>query len=569
MSPSPAAPRRHRGLAASALLFALAAPARAQSCPNDDAFEPDDACLTAPLYFPPATLSGRAVVDANVDWSSWRVQPGETLVLDVLFSHAIDDIDASLYSSCGTLVAFGASSTDNEHIEIANASGVARDYRLEVELFDASGCNDYSVQGVVLPPPACFAGNDAFEPNDSCLQTPLLPNGTTNGLGISPGDDDWFRLQLVPGDEYLIDAAFQASMGNIDLELWTPDCSILLDDSRSVGNFEQGLVRNVSDQVVPVALRVFSTGTLCTDYSLTVGHFLIGDPCNSLLDDTLEPNGTCGPSAPLLPAGTYNGLRVLSPDVDWYRFSVPATSELTVVLNFVHAAGDLQLAAFDAATCTMPNPASLGTGNSETMRVANPSAAPITAAIKVWLQPGGPTSCNDYSLVASVAPYVALQPYCYGDGSGTACPCGNADVAHPAFGGCSNVTGRGARLVASGTPSVMTDTLRFDFSFGPLGSFAVLVAGNNALAGGLGLQAFDGLRCVGGELQRHGTRAISAAGTTNPWGFGGGPAGGLAAHGGYVAGQRRHFQVFYRTNPVESCGNAQNTTNAIRVDFVP
>ena len=61
------------------------------------------------------------------------------------------------------------------------------------------------------------------------------------------------------------------------------------------------------------------------------------------------------------------------------------------------------------------------------------------------------------------------------------------------------------------------------------------------------------------------SRAIDASGTnTNPWGFGGGPAGGLIGQGAFSAGQVRHWQVFYRDNG-GPCGSGQNMTNGLTV----
>jgi hypothetical protein len=59
--------------------------------------------------------------------------------------------------------------------------------------------------------------------------------------------------------------------------------------------------------------------------------------------DALEPND--GPAgAPALPAGTTPNLQICPGDSDWFR--VPAAG--TVRIAFSHAAGDLDLKAFDA-----------------------------------------------------------------------------------------------------------------------------------------------------------------------------------------------------------------------------
>ena len=162
--------------------------------------------------------------------------------------------------------------------------------------------------------------------------------------------------------------------------------------------------------------------------------------------------------------------------------------------------------------------------------------------------------------------------FCFGDGSGTSCPCGN-DAAAGSNSGCLNSSGAGAQLIRSGNPSVQSDTLTFNMLGGPPQTFGLLVSADNQLPQtnpGAGIQAFDGLRCVGGNLIRHGTRALDQTGSNvSPWGFGGNPQGGLIAQGNFAAGQTRHWQVFYRDLDTLVCGSGQNTSNANSVTFVP
>ena len=163
-------------------------------------------------------------------------------------------------------------------------------------------------------------------------------------------------------------------------------------------------------------------------------------------------------------------------------------------------------------------------------------------------------------------------PSCFGEGQGAPCPCSNA-ASPGANTGCINTSGVGASLHASGTASVSNDSLSLNVDGAPTGSFAVLVSAQNLLPStqpGVGIAAFDGLRCVGGGIIRHGTRAIDSTGAAaSPWGAGGSPPGGLAAQSGFVAGDRRHFQVFYRELLQAVCGTGQNTSNAYSLTFRP
>ena len=169
---------------------------------------------------------------------------------------------------------------------------------------------------------------------------------------------------------------------------------------------------------------------------------------------------------------------------------------------------------------------------------------------------------------------------CFGDGGNfgcTPCPCGN-NAPSGSAGGCVNSTGIWAILVATGIQSVSEDTLSFNVFGANPSTFAALVSADNQLPTlgacppGTGVQsaALDGLRCIGGALFRHGTRATNGAGTNSaPWGPPGGPSGGLIAQGGFVPGQTRQFQVFYREFADMVCMTGQNTSNSVGVTFVP
>lgn len=172
---------------------------------------------------------------------------------------------------------------------------------------------------------------------------------------------------------------------------------------------------------------------------------------------------------------------------------------------------------------------------------------------------------------------------CFGDGGVspgcTNCPCGNN--ANPGDGGgCLNGAGVSTVLIGSGVASISADTLRFDTVACNPASFANLQSGANLLPNnpanpcpqGAGVQSalFDGIRCIGGAVLRHGTRATDAFGVnTQPWGFPGNPQIGFAAQGGFLAGQTRNWQLIYRELVTLSCGRGLNTSNAVTMTWAP
>lgn len=148
--------------------------------------------------------------------------------------------------------------------------------------------------------------------------------------------------------------------------------------------------------------------------------------------------------------------------------------------------------------------------------------------------------------------------YCEGDGSAQTCPCGNPGLAGE---GCANSTGAGAGLLGSGSASVNQDDLLLSASRLPAGQPALLFAGLNAVQSGNGAHFGDGLRCAGGAVKRLGVLASDVSGEAQ-WGPG------LAPAGGWLPGDTRRFQVWYRDPSGSPCGTAFNLTNGFELSFV-
>ena len=95
----------------------------------------------------------------------------------------------------------------------------------------------------------------------------------------------------------------------------------------------------------------------------------------------------------------------------------------------------------------------------------------------------------------------------------------------------------------------------------PAGQPALLFAGLNQVQGGNGAHFGDGLRCAGGAVKRLGIVAASASGNAQ-WGPG------LLQPAGWLPGDTRRFQVWYRDPSGSPCGNAFNLTNGYELSFV-
>jgi DNA-binding beta-propeller fold protein YncE len=145
--------------------------------------------------------------------------------------------------------------------------------------------------------------------------------------------------------------------------------------------------------------------------------------------------------------------------------------------------------------------------------------------------------------------------FCLGDGSGAACPCGNAS-APAAQAGCLNSFGQGGRLGATGSASLLIDTLVLAGSQMP-DSSALYFQGTLRSAGGAGIAFGDGLRCAGGTNVRLATKTNSGGASQFP-----GPADPSVSAAGLVAAPgTRTYQVWYRNAAPFCTADTFNLTN--------
>ncbi|MEE8468808.1 MAG: hypothetical protein V3T22_10145, partial [Planctomycetota bacterium] len=154
-------------------------------------------------------------------------------------------------------------------------------------------------------------------------------------------------------------------------------------------------------------------------------------------------------------------------------------------------------------------------------------------------------------------------PFCFGDGSGTLCPCGNDDLAGGV--GCANSTGWGARLSGSGGTSVNLDQLVLTGTGLPPNKFNILFMGASSAAA---LPMADGLRCIDGSLKRFFVNQSDATGTTVYSGVVSYANANFPAGFQIAAGSTWHFQDWYR-DPAGPCGFGSNVTSALSVTFKP
>jgi hypothetical protein len=278
-------------------------------------------------------------------------------------------------------------------------------------------------------------------------------------------------------------------------------------------------------------------------------------------DTTLATTGTQGQST----AGCGPGLPFYK-DI-WYTYPATSNGSATVTTcGFLTSTGslDTKIEIFDGAGCPV-NPAiacnddatcatqsgltstltwSTTCGNTYTIQVGQYAAAPNIAGSINITESG--TQCGPTGV-----------PYCFGDGTGTACPCGNNGAAGN---GCaSSVNANGANLTTSGSANLANDTLVLQGT-GMANSSCLYFQGTSQISAAFG----DGLRCAGGTVIRLGTKTNVGGASQYP--TAGNPS--ISVKGAVTAPGTRTYQTWYRNAAAFCTPSTFNLTNGILITWL-
>jgi hypothetical protein len=188
---------------------------------------------------------------------------------------------------------------------------------------------------------------------------------------------------------------------------------------------------------------------------------------------------------------------------------------------------------------------------------ANASGGPNRTYMAAWTRQT--TSTNDDVIGALFAggDGGSYSGYCFGDGSGAACPCGNLGA--PGHGCASSVNAAGAQLFAGGEASTTNDTLVLDCDSLPMTASCLFFQGT---VQGAGAAFGDGLRCVTGTTIRLGAHVATGGFSYYPH-VGDQP---VSVKGGVaIDGETRTYQVWYRNAGAFCTPSTFNLSNGVRV----
>jgi hypothetical protein len=239
----------------------------------------------------------------------------------------------------------------------------------------------------------------------------------------------------------------------------------------------------------------------------------------------------------------------------WYTWTSTCTASVTISLC-IAPGNDTKMAVYNGAGC--PTGAAIacdddfcGAGN--TSQVTINATAGSTYSIQIGMWPGWLPSLGAVQIITPCGAATGT-PYCFGDGTGAACPCGNNGSAGQ---GCaSSVSPGGALLNATGTASIASDSVVLHGSSMP-NSSCLYFQGTTQIAAAFG----DGIRCAGGSVIRLGTK-------TNAGGSSQYPAAGdqpVSVRGAVTAPGTRNYQVWYRNAAAFCTPSTFNLTNGMSI----
>lgn len=296
--------------------------------------------------------SGLSIHDsADVDWFVFTTSEagGAEDAVSIQFAHSAGDLDMGVYDGNGEAVGVSQSSDNNESVSLDGLP--AGRYYVYVFGYSGSTNPDYTL---TIDAPGGASG-DALEPNDESphdLGTLTGHGNRWSGLSIhSDQDVDWFQFTTLAegGGEDAVSILFASADGDLDLAVYNAAAQLVA-ASQSTGDSEAVSLSGLAAGMYYIYVYGFE-GAVNPSYNLVVDA-----PLGAGGDgDAFEPNDSAAAASDLQTleghGNQWAGLSVHAADnEDWYRFTTTADGAPGDALGIVfsHAAGDLDIALFDA-----------------------------------------------------------------------------------------------------------------------------------------------------------------------------------------------------------------------------
>lgn len=309
----------------------------------DDAFEENDDLVSASraAVLRAGTYANLQICPFDADWYRVALPARAPLTATIRFAAGAGDLDLRLLAADGfTELARSAGTGDTETVTATGGTADGTVYLVVTGKGNAR--NRYNLDLTVGDGPAPCVG-DRLEPNDTAVQAARVGVGTLDGLGVCPGDADWFRINVAERDTLSVTAEFTHALGDLDLELYASDGTTLLTAARSRTAAPERVTYRApaAGFVLARVVGFFEAQNL---YRLRVEI----QPEVVCTPDRFEPNDTADRAGALFfesgrTDGTWSGLTLCDTNPDWYALEAERGATLVVRALFSHAAGNLRL----------------------------------------------------------------------------------------------------------------------------------------------------------------------------------------------------------------------------------
>ena len=382
--------------------------------PNDDYSNCSQVTLTsAPptLFFSDTDLTIHNPFDE--DWFCFTLPSQGTdwdVTVDVLFEHAVGDLDIDLVDSQGTLIQWSDSNDDNEQILSTLSPG---DYGIRVFGFVSiagfgGALNRYDLNILAAPALGGLPSDPVpWEPNNSFSSCSNVGNLDWAGAGFTihnSGDSDYYCFTMTGAGDHTVtvDLTFLHANGDLDMELYMgpPGQPTLI--AMAEGNTDNEQLVVVVPATLTYAVRVFGYNGATNTYDISISDTNTG---SGFQMDGWEVNDDFAwPIPNWQDEGQFTNNPNLSihnsVDQDYIGFQVAQPSSVTVNLTFTvpSVAFDLDMAILDDNRNFIAWAQS--GSNNETLQV---NVAP-GIAYRIWVY-GFQGGMNDYGFtITSGAP---------------------------------------------------------------------------------------------------------------------------------------------------------------------
>ncbi len=219
---------------------------------------------------------------------------------------------------------------------------------------------------------------------------------------LCPGDEDWFRLELAPGDDLIASVARAEAdpAGDVIVEVRDAGGAVVA-SGRNARPLNAAVLEGAAGGAYFVRVSAAGADTQ-TNYTLRLNRGAAPPAC---LADALEPNAGRGAARPVEPGNTADlTLCGNEGDVDWYAVTLDAVSDLRVRIRFEHAQANLDLDVFrgdEVEAINANDPAGHSLTDDETVDL--PDRLPDTYFVRVGALNAGAAR---YSLEVIVTPRI-------------------------------------------------------------------------------------------------------------------------------------------------------------------